>query len=66
VEGCRKLAADPGWEVGEKYIGNDFSAYSGKQRPNYLRMLDEVASGARDGVVVYHQDRLTRRPRELE
>jgi len=29
-------------------------------------MLDDLAEGRRDGVVVYHQDRLTRRPAELE
>jgi site-specific DNA recombinase len=32
----------------------------------WVLMLDDVASGARDGVLVYHLDRLTRRPRELE
>jgi DNA invertase Pin-like site-specific DNA recombinase len=66
VEDCRKLAADLGWQVDEEYVDNDFSAYSGKPRPNYLRMLDDLTSGARDGVLVYHQDRLTRRPLELE
>lgn len=66
VEDCRKLAANLGWEVGEEYVDNDFSAYSGKPRPSYLRMLADLASGARDGVLVYHLDRLTRRPRELE
>src|SRR3954453_7056807 len=63
VEDCCKLAANLGWEVGEEYVDNDFSAYSGKPRPGYLRMLGDVASGARDGVLVYHLDRLTRRPR---
>ncbi len=29
-------------------------------------MLDDLRDGLRDGVVVYHQDRLTRRPIELE
>lgn len=37
VEDCRKLAANIGWELGEEYVDNDMSAYSGKPRPNYLR-----------------------------
>ncbi|TFV66151.1 recombinase family protein [Blastococcus sp. CT_GayMR20] len=66
LEDCRKLAADLGWQVGEEYVDNDFSAYSGKPRPGYQRMLADLADGIRDGVIVYHLDRLTRRPRELE
>lgn len=66
LEDCRKLAADLGWLVGEEYVDNDFSAFSGKPRPAYLQMLADVASGARDGVLVYDLSRLTRRPRELE
>ncbi|WP_411969391.1 recombinase family protein [Geodermatophilus sp. YIM 151500] len=66
VEDCRRLAADLRWEVREEYVDNDLSAYSGKPRPEYLRMLADLTSGTRDGVLVYHLDRLTRRPRELE
>jgi site-specific DNA recombinase len=42
TEDCRKLAADLGWQVGEEYVDNDFSAYSGKPRPAYLRMLADL------------------------
>ncbi|MFW3169179.1 recombinase family protein [Geodermatophilus sp. CPCC 206100] len=66
VEDCRKPAVNLGWDVGEEYVDNDFSAYSGKVRPDYQRMLADRASGDRDGVLVHHLDRLTRRPRELE
>lgn len=66
VEDCRKLAADLGWEVAEEYVDNDVSAYSGKPRPAYGRMLADIESGLRDAVIVYHVDRLTRRPIELE
>lgn len=52
--------------VAEEYIDNDISAYSGKVRPAYQRMLDDLRDGTRDGVIVYHVDRLTRRPTELE
>lgn len=66
LEDCRRLARDLGWVVAEEYVDNDLSAYSGKTRPSYERMLADLADGARDGVVVYHTDRLTRRPIELE
>jgi site-specific DNA recombinase len=66
VEGCRKLAADRGWPVGAEYVDNDVSAFSGKPRREYARMLADLESGARDAVIVYNLDRLHRRPVELE
>ena len=63
---CRKLAADRGWTVAEEYVDNDISAYKGKRRPSYERMLEDIAAGQRDAVIVYNTDRLTRRPIELE
>jgi predicted NAD/FAD-binding protein len=41
----------------EEYVDNGFSAYSGKPRWNYLRMLDDLASGPRDGVPTSSQGR---------
>ncbi|HYB35382.1 MAG TPA: recombinase family protein [Mycobacterium sp.] len=66
VEDCRKLAADRGWPVGAEYVDNDVSAFSGKPRRQYARMLAELESGARDAVIVYNLDRLHRRQVELE
>ena len=66
VEDCRKLAADRGWPVGAEYVDNDVSAFSGKPRREYARMLADLESGARDAVIVYNLDRLHRRPVELE
>ncbi len=66
VEDCRRLALQLGWVVAEEYIDNDLSAYSGKHRPQYQRMLDDLRDAQRDAVIVYHVDRLTRRPIELE
>nr|WP_170826043.1 recombinase family protein [Mycobacterium malmoense] len=66
LEDCRKLAADRGWPVGAEYVDNDVSAYSGKPRAQYARMLADLKSGARDSVIVYNLDRLHRRPVELE
>src|SRR4051794_28818806 len=66
VADCRKLAGSLGWPVGGEYVDNDVSAYSGKRRPDYERMLADLADGTVDAVLVYHLDRLTRRPIELE
>jgi site-specific DNA recombinase len=63
---CGQLAAQRGWTVVERYVDSDISAYSGKRRPEYLRLLDDIDTGAVDAVVVYHADRLHRHPRELE
>ncbi|WP_198414164.1 recombinase family protein [Cryobacterium adonitolivorans] len=66
LEDCRKLAESRGWSIAEEYVDNDVSAFGPKSRPAYVRMLDDLARGLRDGVVVYNLDRLHRQPRELE
>jgi DNA invertase Pin-like site-specific DNA recombinase len=63
---CRSLAERKGWAVGPVYVDNDIGAWSGKNRPAYRRMLDDIKAGVVDAVIVYHIDRLTRRPIELE
>ena len=65
-EDCEALAARKGWPVSEVYIDDDRSAYSGKPRPEYRRMLDDIATRSVDALVVYNLDRLHRQPRELE
>jgi site-specific DNA recombinase len=65
-EDCRKLAQSLGWPVADVYVDNDLSAYGGKRRPEYERLLEDLKEGARDAVLIYHVDRLTRRPIELE
>ncbi len=66
LEDCRRLAADLGWRVAAEYVDNDVSAYSGKRRPEYQRLLADLADGLRDAVIVYHPDRLSRIPAEVE
>ena len=66
VKDCRAEAARRGWQVAEVYTDDDVSAYSGKARPAYERMLADLAEGRRDGVIVWHMDRLHRRPIEFE
>ena len=63
---CEALAERKGWPVAEVYIDDDRSAYSGKPRPEYRRMLDDIRSRSIDALIVYNLDRLHRQPRELE
>ncbi|PHV64630.1 recombinase family protein [Williamsia muralis] len=66
VEDCERLAATLGWNVVETYSDNDVSAYSGRRRPSYDRMLKDLASGRASAILAWHADRLHRRPVELE
>jgi site-specific DNA recombinase len=65
-EDCRALAQRLEWTVAQVYVDNDTSAYSGKPRPAWERLLADVRAGAVTAVIVWHVDRLTRSPRELE
>lgn len=65
-EDCRELAERRRWPVAAVYVDNDVSAYSGKVRPQYRQMLQDIQEGAIDGLIVWHLDRLHRRPKELE
>ncbi|MBM3696269.1 MAG: recombinase family protein [Actinobacteria bacterium] len=66
IADCRRLAADLGWEVHDTYVDNDLSASSGRLRPEYVRLCDDVKAGVVDAVLGWHTDRLHRQPRELE
>src|SRR6266550_4970021 len=66
LEDCRQLAELRGWRVAGTYVDDDVSAYSGKPRVEYARMLDDLRTGTINGVLVYHLDRLHRQPKELE
>lgn len=63
---CRKLAAQLGWPVANVYVDNDISAFSGKLRPSYRRLLADLGAGAVDSLIIWHPDRLHRSPLELE
>jgi site-specific DNA recombinase len=63
---CRGWAERHGWDVAEVYVDDDISAYKGKPRPAYRRLLEAIKSGERDGLIAWHPDRLHRSPRELE
>ena len=64
---CRRLCQDQGWEIAGVYVDNNISATAkGVVRPEYARLLVDIAEKQVDAVVVYDLDRLTRRPIELE
>ncbi len=66
LEDCERVAVERGWQVYERYVDQDVSAYKARVRPAYRRMLSDLRSGTIDGVIVYHLDRLHRLPSELE
>ena len=66
VVDCHRDAESQGWLVGQEYVDNDVSAFSKKPRPAFEQMLEDLATGLRDGVVCYHIDRLTRRNKDLD
>lgn len=65
-EDCRKLADALGWDVMTIHVDNDISAYSGKTRPGFEALLDEIKRGEVDAVLCWHTDRLYRSMKDLE
>jgi site-specific DNA recombinase len=65
-EDCEQLAAQLGLTIVRVYADNDLSAYSGKPRPGYEQMLQDLRAGHYGTVLAWHTDRLHRRPVELE
>lgn len=65
IEDCLDLAESLGWNVTEQYVDNNQSAMTGR-RPAYRRLLDDVAEGRVDGILVWSADRLYRRMKDLE
>ncbi len=63
---CRAYVERRGWQLASVYEDDDLRAFSGKTRPAYRRLLEDIAAGAVDAVVAWHPDRLHRHPRELE
>ena len=59
-EDCEALAKQLGIEVVAIHTDNDLSAYSGKPRPGYLQLLDDLRAGHADTVLAWHTDRLWR------
>ena len=52
LEDCERLAERKGWVIVERFVDDDVSAWSGKRRPEYARLL-ELSTGVIDGLLVY-------------
>src|SRR5487761_1084181 len=65
---CRPICLRRGYpnERIRVYADNDKSAYSGKPRPEYARLLADIRSGEVTFLTAWHTDRLHRSPLELE
>lgn len=61
---CRAEAKRRGLKVVEVYRDRE-SAYSGRERPDYERMLRDIEAGRIDGVIFWRFDRLVRRITEF-
>lgn len=60
------ICARNGWTA-KKYEDNDLSAFKREVvRPDFERLLLDLAAGRIDGIVTYNLDRLARQPRDLE
>jgi len=63
---CHARANQLGWGIVAVYSDNDLSAYRVRRRPGYDGLLAAIKRGEVDGLVVWHNGRLHRQPRELE
>lgn len=69
LERCRaQIAAKSyaGWVEFGHESDNSISAYTGKHRPGWARVLEHVKAGRVDVVIAWHLDRMTRSVLELE
>lgn len=62
---CRKLADLLKLEVIDCYCDNDISAFSGKVRPDFQRLLHDIEAERGDVVICWHTDRLYRGLKDL-
>lgn len=65
-EDCRDKAKELGFDDPVVFPDNDISAYNGRKRPAYLRLLEALKTGQFAVVIAWHGDRLHRAPIELE
>lgn len=62
---CEALAERLGVTVVDVYVDNDVSAYSGKRRPEFERLITDAANGSFGLVICWATDRLYRRMTDL-
>jgi site-specific DNA recombinase len=59
-EDCEAVCAREGWTVVDRYTDNSRSAFNGKPRPEFTRLLADAKDGLFDAVVAWRDDRLWR------
>ncbi len=62
---CRALAKSRGWKVAEVFTDSGLSAFNGKDRPAFRRMLSVIDSDSVGGVLAWKVDRLGRRTADV-
>jgi site-specific DNA recombinase len=55
-----EMAEELGITLTRTYTDNDLSAYSGVERPEYLRLLDDIAAGQIGTLIFWHANRFLR------
>lgn len=65
LDACKTLAELRSLNVVAVFSDNDTSAYSGKKRPGFEKLLAAIGRGEIDTIIVWHPDRLYRRVRDL-
>jgi site-specific DNA recombinase len=66
LEACERLCAARDWEVVARESDNSISAFSGKPRPGYDRVVGMLADGTATVAVGWAVDRFTRSVTDLE
>jgi site-specific DNA recombinase len=61
---CLAVCERLGWKVAGEYVDPNDSAYSGRPRKAWRRLIEDVKAGKVDAIVAWHPDRLTRQPKE--
>lgn len=63
---CTTLAGQLGYTRAIEFVDEAISAYQDRARPGYQQLLHQIQESEAGTVIVWHLDRLYRKPRELE
>lgn len=66
LDSCQHLAKSRRWDVVAVEEDISVSAYSGRERPAWQRVLGMVGRGEVDVIIAWHMDRMTRSMTDLE
>jgi site-specific DNA recombinase len=66
IADCEALATSRGFTVVDRFVDNDASAFAGRRRPEYERLMADVRSGRITAIVAWDADRIYRHPKDLE